>query len=172
MPEISRFLGVVIKMFHREHGPPHFHARYGGHEISVEILSGRVGDGSHRGRSVTSSSGTISIASNSSATGSALPMQNSSNGSSPSNDEPFVHVVEARHRGGHRVWLRFDDGLEGELDLAGELSGGVFEPLKDPAVFRGFVVDETLVWPNGADFAPEFLHDRLSASSGGERDGA
>lgn len=42
MPEISRFLGVVIGMFHREHGPPHFHAVYGEYRITVEIESGRV----------------------------------------------------------------------------------------------------------------------------------
>jgi hypothetical protein len=37
----------------------------------------------------------------------------------------------AHSLGGHRVWLRFDDGLEGEIDLAGELRGEVFEPLRD-----------------------------------------
>jgi hypothetical protein len=71
----------------------------------------------------------------------------------------LVHVVAARHLGGHRVWLRFDDGLEGEFDLARELDGEVFEPLRDPAYFARFSVDDTLTWPNGADFAPEFLHD-------------
>ena len=73
------------------------------------------------------------------------------------------HVVQARHLGGYRVWLRFDDGLEGELDLAGELWGPVFEPLRDPAYFARFSVDDTLVWPNGADLAPEFLHAKLAA---------
>jgi len=71
------------------------------------------------------------------------------------------HVESAHHRGGHRVWLHFDDGIEGEVDLAGELEGEVFEPLRDPAYFAGFRVDDTLVWPNGADFAPEFLHERV-----------
>jgi hypothetical protein len=42
MPEISRFLGIVIGMFYSEHGVPHFHAVYGEHEISVEIETGRV----------------------------------------------------------------------------------------------------------------------------------
>jgi len=38
MPEVSRFLGIVIRMFHRgEHGPPHFHATYGGKPIRIEI---------------------------------------------------------------------------------------------------------------------------------------
>jgi hypothetical protein len=42
MPEISRFLGIVIAMFHREHGPAHFHAYYGEFEITVEIETGVV----------------------------------------------------------------------------------------------------------------------------------
>jgi Domain of unknown function (DUF4160) len=42
VPEISRFLGIVIAMFYREHGPPHFHAFYGGYRITVEIESGEV----------------------------------------------------------------------------------------------------------------------------------
>lgn len=70
-------------------------------------------------------------------------------------------VTTARALGGFRVWLRFDDGLEGELDLAAELWGPVFEPLLDPALFGKFRVERTLVWPNGADFAPEFLHAEL-----------
>jgi hypothetical protein len=72
-----------------------------------------------------------------------------------------VQVVEARYRGGHRLWLRFDDGVEGEVDLGEELDGEVFEPLRDPEYFAHYRVDETVVWPNGADFAPEFLHDRV-----------
>jgi hypothetical protein len=42
MPEISRFLGIVIAMYYREHGPPHFHAIYGDFEVTVEIETGRV----------------------------------------------------------------------------------------------------------------------------------
>ena len=42
MPEISRFLGIVIGMFYRDHSPPHFHAVYGEHEITVEIQTSVV----------------------------------------------------------------------------------------------------------------------------------
>jgi hypothetical protein len=42
MPEISRFLGIVIRMFYREHAPPHFHASYGGYEITVGISTGVI----------------------------------------------------------------------------------------------------------------------------------
>lgn len=52
----------------------------------------------------------------------------------------------------------------GEIDLASALWGPIFEPLRDPLVFRSFAIHpdfHTLVWPNGADFAPEFLHDNV-----------
>ncbi len=42
VPEISRFLGIVIRMYYREHAPPHFHARYGDYEIVVQIETGVV----------------------------------------------------------------------------------------------------------------------------------
>ena len=42
MPEISRFYGIVIFMNHRDHEPPHFHAKYQDHEVIVEIQTGIV----------------------------------------------------------------------------------------------------------------------------------
>lgn len=42
MPEISRFLGIVVAMFYSDHAPPHFHARYGEHEVTVRIDDGVV----------------------------------------------------------------------------------------------------------------------------------
>jgi hypothetical protein len=77
-------------------------------------------------------------------------------------------VIEARYVTGHTVWLRFRDGTTGEIDLAGELRGPVFEPLRDPAVFRLFRLDpefHTLVWPNGADIAPEHLHHAVRVAA-------
>jgi len=77
-------------------------------------------------------------------------------------------VLEARYVRDYIVWLKFRDGTSGEIDLGPELWGEVFEPLKDVAFFRQFKVDpecETLVWPNGADFAPEFLHDNVKVTA-------
>jgi len=74
------------------------------------------------------------------------------------------HVMEARYVSGHVVRLKFRDGTEGDIDLKSELTGPMFEPLKDVEQFKRFRVDDefhTLVWPNGADFAPEFLHDNV-----------
>ncbi len=73
----------------------------------------------------------------------------------------MVHVIEARVERNFTVWLRFSDGVEGRVDLGGELRGQVFEPLKDPRVFGQLSLDAelgTITWPNGADFAQEFLY--------------
>lgn len=75
----------------------------------------------------------------------------------------FPRVIEAHHVRDYVVFVRFQDGLEGEVDLGPQLYGEIFEPLKDVAYFRQFRVDidlHTLVWPNGADLAPEFLYER------------
>ncbi|MCY4222339.1 MAG: DUF2442 domain-containing protein [Thiotrichales bacterium] len=73
----------------------------------------------------------------------------------------FLHVTNAKPLDGYRVKVWFDDGRDGIADLAEALDGPMFGPLKDPAVFRKFLVDEelqTIVWPNGADLAPEYIY--------------
>lgn len=67
---------------------------------------------------------------------------------------------------GYRVWLKFEDGKEREIDLEKELWGEIFEPVRDKQRFKEFRVDpelDTLTWPNGADFAPEYLYRKISA---------
>lgn len=82
----------------------------------------------------------------------------------------FLHVVEAKHVRNHVVWLRFNDGTTGEVDLSSELEGPVFEPLRDVEAFRQFQVENhTLSWENGADFAPEFLHERITSCAQAEK---
>jgi hypothetical protein len=59
------------------------------------------------------------------------------------------------------VAVTFDDGHRREVDIAPFLDGEVFRPLRDPAFFAQVTVDPelgTIVWPNGADLAPEFLY--------------
>ena len=46
MPEISRFFGIVIAMYYDDHNPPHFHARYGEHKVSVTIKDFAILEGS------------------------------------------------------------------------------------------------------------------------------
>jgi hypothetical protein len=76
----------------------------------------------------------------------------------------ILHVKEAKYRHDYVIWLRFNDGAEGEVDLVNELEGEVFGPLKDVNLFKSFKVDpvlETIVWENDADLAPEFLYENL-----------
>ncbi len=78
----------------------------------------------------------------------------------------FLHVTEARYVQGYVVWIRFNDGTAGEVDLSAELEGPIFDPLRDPERFKAFRVENhTLSWKNGADFAPEFLYEQVRAGS-------
>jgi hypothetical protein len=73
-------------------------------------------------------------------------------------------IVEARYVRDYTIHLRFADGVEGDIDLCRELFGPMFEPLKSSGAFRQFSIHpelHTLVWPNGADFAPEFLREAI-----------
>lgn len=74
-------------------------------------------------------------------------------------------VVRAEYRGRYRIHLAFNDNSEGTVDFQQWLDGPVFEPLKDTKVFRRFFVEGgTVVWPNGADIAPETLYDAAQAT--------
>lgn len=70
----------------------------------------------------------------------------------------FVKVSDVAVLDNYRLRLRFNNGVEGVVDLEGELYGEIFEPLRDLRLFRQvFLTSRTIEWPNGADFAPEFL---------------
>lgn len=78
----------------------------------------------------------------------------------------MLHVRNAKYLTGFKLWVNFDDGTSGEVDLENELSGPIFEPLKEQAFFSKVSVDpelETVVWPNGADLAPEFLKRHITS---------
>lgn len=71
-------------------------------------------------------------------------------------------VIRATYVGGFRIQLTFNDHLEGTVDLQSWLDGPIFEPLKEPSYFQQFFIDGgTVVWPNGADIAPETLYDAV-----------
>jgi hypothetical protein len=78
-------------------------------------------------------------------------------------------VVDVRPVGGYRLWLRFDDGLEGEVDLEPVIVfKGVFAPLRDRAHFARVKVNRelgTVVWPNGADWDQLVLYSLVSGRS-------
>ncbi len=69
-------------------------------------------------------------------------------------------VIRAEYRGSYRIHVTFNDNSQKTIDFRRWLEGPVFEPLKDPDYFRRFFLDGgTVVWPNGADIAPETLYE-------------
>ena len=75
----------------------------------------------------------------------------------------FLHVTDAKYVKGYTVWVSFNDGTSGNVDLSSELWGKVFEPLKEIDYFKRFEIrGHTLSWDNGADFAPEFLREHIA----------
>ena len=74
----------------------------------------------------------------------------------------ILRIAEVKVCGSHSLGLMFNDKAAKTVDLLPLLRGPVFEPLQDPGYFSQMKLDPvcgTVVWPNGADFAPEILHD-------------
>lgn len=74
----------------------------------------------------------------------------------------FLHVTNVLYLKDYQLRLEFNDGKVKDLDLKDELYGEIFEPLKDMEFFKTVYVNTatgTIEWPNGADFAPEFLYE-------------
>ena len=80
-------------------------------------------------------------------------------------DSRLPRLVDLRHVRDHVLWLRYSDGVEGEVDLGDSLTGSVLERLRDVAAFSEARIENGhLTWPTGADWAPESLRRRLGAS--------
>ena len=76
----------------------------------------------------------------------------------------MLEIIGAEYLDGCKVRLRFNNGESGIVDLQDALWGPVFEPLKEPEAFKKFQVSDvfhTITWENGADFAPEFLYEKM-----------
>jgi Protein of unknown function (DUF2442) len=72
----------------------------------------------------------------------------------------IIVVINAQYVSGRTLELTFSDGLTAQIDYSQWIEKTpYFEPLKDPTYFKNFSLDGwTVVWPNGADIAPETLH--------------
>ena len=74
----------------------------------------------------------------------------------------FLRVERLEYLEAYKLRLTFSDRVTQEIDLAEELYGETFEPLKDIELFKQVFLNSetnTIEWSNGADFAPEFLYD-------------
>jgi len=73
----------------------------------------------------------------------------------------IIHVTNLKVVGPYSLDLTFDNGVHKRINLRRELYGPIFEPLRDPTYFAKAYLDadaRTVTWPNGADFAPDFLY--------------
>ena len=77
----------------------------------------------------------------------------------------MLEVARAEYRDGYRVWIEFNSGESGIVDLSDALWGPMFEPLRDIERFKRLFVSDilhTLAWDNDADLSPEFLQGKLA----------
>ena len=73
----------------------------------------------------------------------------------------FLHVTKAKYIEDYKVEVSFNNGRKGVADLFEALRGPIFEPLKDKSIFANLHIDKelaTIVWPTGADLAPEYIY--------------
>jgi len=79
----------------------------------------------------------------------------------------FPKLISAEYLSGYSLRLTFSDGIKAEVNFQNELTGGIFEALKDPKYFQSFSFRDqfgSIEWDNGADFAPEFLYEFAKTS--------
>jgi hypothetical protein len=79
----------------------------------------------------------------------------------------LVHATAVEVVGDHRLWVKFEDGAQGEIDFSRHHWNGVFAPLKDPDYFAQVRLDlGAVTWPNEADIAPETLYHWATTGTG------
>lgn len=74
----------------------------------------------------------------------------------------FLHITDVHYVKDYILQLTFNNGAIKQVNLCNELDGDIFEPLKEKSIFQQVQVNaetKTIEWPNGADFAPEFLYE-------------
>ena len=84
----------------------------------------------------------------------------------------MIRIVDVKPLEGHRLWVRFNDGLEGVYDVEPERRGGVFESLIDPAAFNAVSINDDfgcVQWPGGADLCPTSMHEELASAEDREQ---
>lgn len=75
--------------------------------------------------------------------------------------------IEVRPRSNYRLWLRYDDGAEGEVDLSGLVGRGVFQVWKDAAVFQAVQLGPygEITWGEDLDLCPDAMYMRLTGKT-------
>jgi hypothetical protein len=164
MPTISAFYGLIIRMYYRDHEPAHFHVFYQGNEAKIDIERLQLMAGHLPRRALSLALDWAELHQNElrqleTCTATPADTQHRAAGVNPMMPR-VIKVVPLRP---HRVYVEFDDGVSGTIDLSDELDGEVFRSLRDETVFRQVAVDEfgAVCWPNGPDLAPDAMHSQL-----------
>lgn len=74
----------------------------------------------------------------------------------------FLNIENLEYLEAYKLRLTFNNQVTQVIDLSTEIYGEIFEPLKDIEYFQQVFLNpetKTIEWPNGADFAPEFLYE-------------
>lgn len=77
----------------------------------------------------------------------------------------LYRIEEVEARAEYRLYVRFADGVEGEVDLSHLVGKGVFAPWAEPGEFEKVFVDpesQTAAWPGGVDLAPDALYQQIA----------
>ena len=84
-----------------------------------------------------------------------------------SENKAMEKAIDVRALPGYRIWLRFEDGVEGEVDLSHLAGRGVFKVWSDRKVFEGVHIDGSgaIVWSEGLDLCPDALYLRLTGTT-------
>ena len=80
----------------------------------------------------------------------------------------FLHIINVNYIEDYKIAVSFNDGRSGTADMRDALNGPVFKDLRKLSVFSQLRLDPllaTIVWPNGADFAPEFIYFKAFQNS-------
>ncbi len=88
---------------------------------------------------------------------------------SPGISPAIKRVSEVKPLPGYRLWVRFTDGLEGEYAVDPERRGGVFDALRDPAIFGAVIINADygcVEWPGGIDLCPNAMHAEIGQVAG------
>jgi hypothetical protein len=161
MPTIAWFYGIAIRMYVRDHPPPHFHAIYGEHEALVAIETGAVIDGAlPQTAALSSRNGCWRDRTNCVRIGAAPARASNRKRSQVS---MLAKVVRLEKLSDFRLRVRFNDGSEGVHDFAAMVDepGPMVDPLRDETYFaRVFLEFGAPTWPNGFDLAPEMASPR------------
>jgi len=81
--------------------------------------------------------------------------------------EAMLKPVEVRALPGYKLWLRYEDGAHGEVDLSGLVGKGVFQVWNDPHAFEAVTIGESgeLTWGDEVELCPDAMYMRITGKS-------